>query len=131
MGTEESEVSIVGVLLSAICYHISTIPPKLSIHIIIFFPLRKKSKISHWTHDLLIALFHSLRINEFLIGGCSSLGQGLLTSTFVGEIMFAIVVATLGLVLFALLIGNMQVSNSNLSNLISFKYIPSISLLMD
>ncbi|KAK7312578.1 hypothetical protein VNO77_36531 [Canavalia gladiata] len=38
----------------------------------------------------------------------SSLGQSLLTSTFVGEIMFAIVVATLGLVLFALLIGNMQ-----------------------
>ncbi|XP_061346548.1 protein CNGC15b-like [Gastrolobium bilobum] len=38
----------------------------------------------------------------------SSLGQGLLTSTYVGEIMFAIVVATLGLVLFALLIGNMQ-----------------------
>ncbi|XP_027343380.1 protein CNGC15c-like [Abrus precatorius] len=38
----------------------------------------------------------------------SSLGQGLLTSTFVGEIMVAIVVATLGLVLFALLIGNMQ-----------------------
>uniref|UniRef100_UPI003F7783BC Protein CNGC15b n=1 Tax=Medicago truncatula TaxID=3880 RepID=UPI003F7783BC len=38
----------------------------------------------------------------------SSLGQGLLTSTFVGEIMFAIVIATLGLVLFALLIGNMQ-----------------------
>lgn len=41
---------------------------------------------------------------------CSSLGQGLLTSTFVGEIMFAIVVATLGLVLFGLLIGNMQVN---------------------
>ncbi|KAK7272160.1 hypothetical protein RJT34_28590 [Clitoria ternatea] len=38
----------------------------------------------------------------------SSLGQGLLTSTLVGEIMVAIVVATLGLVLFALLIGNMQ-----------------------
>ncbi|XP_020232635.1 protein CNGC15c [Cajanus cajan] len=38
----------------------------------------------------------------------SSLGQGLLTSTYVGEIMVAIVVATLGLVLFALLIGNMQ-----------------------
>ncbi|KAL1345468.1 hypothetical protein HN51_019200 [Arachis hypogaea] len=38
----------------------------------------------------------------------SSLGQGLLTSTFVGEIMVAVVVATLGLVLFALLIGNMQ-----------------------
>ena len=45
-----------------------------------------------------------------MIGGCSSLGQGLLTSTFVGEIMVAIVAATLGLVLFALLIGNMQVS---------------------
>ncbi|GAU15676.1 hypothetical protein TSUD_109340 [Trifolium subterraneum] len=38
----------------------------------------------------------------------NSLGQGLLTSTFIGEIMVAIVVATLGLVLFALLIGNMQ-----------------------
>ncbi|XP_061376695.1 protein CNGC15c-like [Gastrolobium bilobum] len=38
----------------------------------------------------------------------SSLGQGLLTSTFVGEVMVAIVVATLGLVLFGLLIGNMQ-----------------------
>ncbi|CAN1253127.1 Protein CNGC15c [Linum perenne] len=38
----------------------------------------------------------------------SSLGQNLSTSTYVGEIAFAIVVAILGLVLFALLIGNMQ-----------------------
>lgn len=38
----------------------------------------------------------------------SSLGQDLSTSTSVGEIVFAIIVATLGLVLFALLIGNMQ-----------------------
>ncbi|CAK9169773.1 unnamed protein product [Ilex paraguariensis] len=38
----------------------------------------------------------------------SSLGQSLFTSTYVGEISFAIIVATLGLVLFALLIGNMQ-----------------------
>ncbi|KAK1586643.1 hypothetical protein Q3G72_004528 [Acer saccharum] len=38
----------------------------------------------------------------------SSLGQNLATSTYVGEIIFAIIVATLGLVLFALLIGNMQ-----------------------
>ncbi|PQM43198.1 protein CNGC15b [Prunus yedoensis var. nudiflora] len=35
-------------------------------------------------------------------------GQNLSTSTYVGEIMFAIIIATLGLVLFALLIGNMQ-----------------------
>lgn len=41
---------------------------------------------------------------------CSSLGQNLGTSTYVGEIIFAIIIATLGLVLFALLIGNMQVS---------------------
>lgn len=40
----------------------------------------------------------------------SSLGQNLLTSTFVGEINFAIIIAILGLVLFALLIGNMEVS---------------------
>ncbi|KAK6143944.1 hypothetical protein DH2020_024292 [Rehmannia glutinosa] len=38
----------------------------------------------------------------------SSLGQNLATSTYVGEISFAIIIATLGLVLFALLIGNMQ-----------------------
>jgi len=65
---------------------------------------------------------------------CSSLGQGLLTSTFVGEIMFAIVVATLGLILFALLIGNMQVSVHKLSLLAYCCLIcicqPLISLLM-
>ncbi|GMI80972.1 cyclic nucleotide-gated channel 15 [Hibiscus trionum] len=38
----------------------------------------------------------------------SSLGQGLFTSTYFGEIIFAIIIAILGLVLFALLIGNMQ-----------------------
>ncbi|GFP84243.1 putative cyclic nucleotide-gated ion channel 15 [Phtheirospermum japonicum] len=38
----------------------------------------------------------------------SSLGQNLATSTYVGEITFAIIIAVLGLVLFALLIGNMQ-----------------------
>ncbi|XP_044473642.1 putative cyclic nucleotide-gated ion channel 15 [Mangifera indica] len=38
----------------------------------------------------------------------SSLGQTLATSTYVGEIIFSIIIATLGLVLFGLLIGNMQ-----------------------
>lgn len=38
----------------------------------------------------------------------SSLGQNLSTSTHIGEISYAIVIAVLGLVLFALLIGNMQ-----------------------
>ncbi|KAH7302346.1 hypothetical protein KP509_23G068600 [Ceratopteris richardii] len=38
----------------------------------------------------------------------SSLGQNLQTSTFPGEIFFAIFIAIFGLVLFALLIGNMQ-----------------------
>ncbi|XP_038721163.1 protein CNGC15b-like [Tripterygium wilfordii] len=38
----------------------------------------------------------------------SSLGQNLLTSTYVGEICFSIFIAILGLVFFALLIGNMQ-----------------------
>ncbi|KAL3518399.1 hypothetical protein ACH5RR_020988 [Cinchona calisaya] len=38
----------------------------------------------------------------------SSVGQNLSTSTYIGEIIFAIIGATLGLVLFALLIGNMQ-----------------------
>ncbi|KAJ1429497.1 RmlC-like jelly roll fold [Sesbania bispinosa] len=38
----------------------------------------------------------------------SSVGQNLKTSTYVWEIIFAIFIATFGLVLFALLIGNMQ-----------------------
>ncbi|XP_058101704.1 protein CNGC15b [Magnolia sinica] len=38
----------------------------------------------------------------------SCLGQNLSTSTYVGEISFAIIIAILGLVLFGLLIGNMQ-----------------------
>ena len=40
----------------------------------------------------------------------SSTGQNLSTSTYIGEVIFTIFVATLGLFLFALLIGNMQVS---------------------
>ncbi|XAR62971.1 hypothetical protein NMG60_11022732 [Bertholletia excelsa] len=38
----------------------------------------------------------------------SSLGQNLKTSTFPGEILFAVFISILGLVLFSLLIGNMQ-----------------------
>ncbi|CAL9106241.1 unnamed protein product [Musa textilis] len=38
----------------------------------------------------------------------STLGQGLQTSTYLGEVIFSIAIAVLGLVLFALLIGNMQ-----------------------
>ena len=41
---------------------------------------------------------------------CSSTGQNLSTSTYIGEVTFTIFVAILGLFLFALLIGNMQVS---------------------
>ncbi|XP_021899387.1 probable cyclic nucleotide-gated ion channel 5 [Carica papaya] len=38
----------------------------------------------------------------------STLGQGLQTSTYPGEVIFSILLAILGLILFALLIGNMQ-----------------------
>lgn len=44
---------------------------------------------------------------------CSSIGQNLMTTTYIGEINFAVTIAILGLVLFALLIGNMQVSLIN------------------
>ncbi|XP_057836863.1 probable cyclic nucleotide-gated ion channel 6 isoform X3 [Cryptomeria japonica] len=39
----------------------------------------------------------------------STLGQGLQTSKFIGEVIFSIAVAIFGLILLALLIGNMQV----------------------
>lgn len=41
---------------------------------------------------------------------CSSLGQNLKTSTYVWESAFAVFISISGLVLFALLIGNMQVN---------------------
>ena len=41
---------------------------------------------------------------------CSTLGQGLKTSTYPGEVIFSIALAIFGLILFALLIGNMQVN---------------------
>lgn len=40
----------------------------------------------------------------------SAVGQNLKTSDFEGEIIFAIIICISGLVLFALLIGNMQVT---------------------
>jgi len=48
-----------------------------------------------------------LRFNKWTY---SCLGQNLSTSLSIGEITFAIVIGVLGLVLFGLLIGNMQVS---------------------
>lgn len=45
-----------------------------------------------------------------LVSILSSYGQNLSTSTFIGETSFSILIAILGLVLFAHLIGNMQVS---------------------
>ncbi|RVW84231.1 putative cyclic nucleotide-gated ion channel 14 [Vitis vinifera] len=51
----------------------------------------------------------------------SSYGQSLSTSTFIGETAFAILIAILGLVLFAHLIGNMQVFGKSCSLLTSFK----------
>ncbi|XAR59985.1 hypothetical protein NMG60_11033189 [Bertholletia excelsa] len=56
---------------------------------------------SHFINKYLYCLWWGLR-------NLSCLGQTLSTSTDVGEICFAILVGTLGLVLFALLIGNMQ-----------------------
>ncbi|KAI3719534.1 hypothetical protein L6452_20436 [Arctium lappa] len=47
----------------------------------------------------------------------SSLGQGLKASTYYGEILFADFIAVIGLVLFALLIGNMQKYLQSFSNL--------------
>ena len=41
---------------------------------------------------------------------CSSLGQGLVASTYAWENTFAVFISISGLVLFALLIGNMQVN---------------------
>lgn len=46
----------------------------------------------------------------FLVFFNSTLGQGLQTSTYPAEVIFSIALAIFGLILFALLIGNMQVN---------------------
>ncbi|KAJ8540069.1 hypothetical protein K7X08_026458 [Anisodus acutangulus] len=61
---------------------------------------RVVEKRKFWT-KLLYCFWWGLR-------NLSSLGQNLKTSTFVGEILFAIFISIIGLILFSLLIGNMQ-----------------------
>jgi hypothetical protein len=43
----------------------------------------------------------------------STLGQGLKTTIYTGESLFAIALATFGLILMAMLIGNIQVPSSS------------------
>jgi hypothetical protein len=52
-----------------------------------------------------------VRITKTIVSCNSTLGQGLSTSTYTGEVIFSIIICVLGLLLFALLIGNMQVYN--------------------
>ncbi|GAY45703.1 hypothetical protein CUMW_091360 [Citrus unshiu] len=68
---------------------------------------RKLNDMSNCTTNLYCGEFHGSN-NTLLHGSCPSLGQNLKTSTFVGEVFFAIFISISGLVLFALLIGNMQ-----------------------
>lgn len=58
----------------------------------------------------------------------SSYGQNLSTSTFIGETSFAILIAIVGLVLFAHLIGNMQVSGNKLLLFLSHVNLVTLSL---
>ena len=58
----------------------------------------------------------------------SSYGQTLTTSTFIGETLFAILIAILGLVLFAHLIGNMQVLYEARSLLFLFSVVYSLQV---
>jgi cyclic nucleotide gated channel len=51
---------------------------------------------------MILAIFNFLLFN-------STLGQGFVTSTYPWEVLFCIAICILGLILFALLIGNMQV----------------------
>ncbi|KAK9135487.1 hypothetical protein Syun_014817 [Stephania yunnanensis] len=57
---------------------------------------------TQWPSGAVYDLMLSLQL------GISSYGQSLSTSTFIGETIFAILIAIFGLVLFAHLIGNMQ-----------------------
>lgn len=65
------------------------------------------SSLSVPSFDLPKPTFHWLH--------CSTLGQGLQTSTYPGEVIFSIALAIFGLILFALLIGNMQVYFKSMS----------------
>lgn len=62
------------------------------------------------------------RRGSLLIDLDSCIGQNLefTSSTYVAELLFTIAVAIVGLVLFALLIGNMQVSNQSILSSLSY-----------
>lgn len=75
--------------------------------------LRYELKFTH--QNCLCTLYH-YQLQHSSTSLCSTLGQGLETSTFPGESIFSIALAILGLILFALLIGNMQVIHVNTDN---------------
>lgn len=72
---------------------------------------------------------HYSFLTAFLCDTFSSLGQNLFTSTYVGEINFAIIIAILGLVLFGLLIGNMQVSLA-IPTLYGLSLLPIVTMIL-
>lgn len=59
----------------------------------------------------------------------SSLGQNLKTSNFIWENIFAICISVIGLILFSLLIGNMQVCASFFYSHFFFFFSPLLSYL--
>lgn len=67
-----------------------------------------------------LTFWSNLEKSPFIITtfSCSTLGQGLKTSTYPGESIFSIALAIFGLILFALLIGNMQVISNFLCSLL-------------
>lgn len=73
--------------------------------------------------QLLMTFWVFLYLKKCLVLYFSSLGQNLKTSTFVGEILFAVFISIIGLILFSLLIGNMQVSTVTLYYTILNKWI--------
>lgn len=54
-----------------------------------------------------ILIYSNMHCDSFLLNSCY--GQTLTVSTYIGETLYAIFLAVLGLVLFAHLIGNVQV----------------------
>lgn len=98
---------------------------------VFFIALKSLANLSYLLNNWLKEIFHILIIIINIVGNIqiliiywksesiethllfsyflSSYGQNLMTSTFIGETSFAILIAILGLVLFAHLIGNMQV----------------------
>ncbi|KAA8516168.1 hypothetical protein F0562_019347 [Nyssa sinensis] len=100
-------------LSSYFIFDVLSVLPLPQVVVLVLIPNAKETAWAGAAFNLILYMLASHVVGAFwylfaIEGKDSSFGQNLKTSTFVWEILFAVFISILGLVLFSLLIGNMQ-----------------------